>query len=424
MSPSDPQAPQTPPHEGGGDEGLLVASLSREYPSSLSMRSRYSCQVENTRESEARERAGSVGAKRREGSWPASRSPRRPACHLLGPDPWYDRCRSCGHERPHCLSVWSRGGGKRCCADLQRFSGRQVATNFAETEETPNMPTASVPVLPRPFLHYPGGKRGLLKKLRKCYPDLGQIRKYVEPFVGGGAVLIDLLKLKPDLHAVVADIDPDIVCLYEVVRDRPRQLISQFNQHLRLHGERYYYELRDGDVPRGRVKRAARAIYLNRAGYNGMWRKNRKGQFNMPSGKRRTKKISFNPEAVIVAGRALRKVQILEQPFEQTCEGIGKGTFVFLDPPHYPRSRTSGFRDYSGVPFGPEDHERLALIFSELVDRDAYVILSNSWTTPVRELYSSFTTKRVRMPRSINCKGTKRGPVYEILVISPNLSKV
>jgi DNA adenine methylase len=267
-----------------------------------------------------------------------------------------------------------------------------------------------------PVLKWAGGKRQLLKQILRRLPD--KIGTYYEPFVGGGAVFFALSSERRFERAVLADRNRELVEVYTVLRDDVEALIVRLE---RLpHSESAYYRIR-AERPRSMLGRAARIIYLNKTGYNGLYRVNSRGEFNVPFGRYTRPKIC-DAERLRAAARALSGVELLVEDFETVCLRARKGDAVYLDPPYLPRSRTASFASYHSEPFGLDEHRRLANVFADLGRRRVAALLSNSDTEDTREIFSAFAVDTVSASRPINSNAARRGLVSEILVSPSPLS--
>lgn len=266
-----------------------------------------------------------------------------------------------------------------------------------------------------PFLKWAGGKRQILPSLMQRTPDLSKAR-YHEPFVGGGALFFALreggrLSRK---GARLSDINPELVNSYQVVRDHVGPLIRALRRH--KNEESHYYEVRALDPKElDPVQRAARLIYLNKTCFNGLFRENRHGHFNVPFGRYADPRFCAE-DNLRAASAALQGVEIELQPFEAIAHTAKPGDFVYFDPPYMPVSRTSSFTRYSGPGFGEQAQIRLALLSASLAERGVNVLLSNSVAPLVQQLYQGFLIEEVRASRSINSKTDRRGKVSELLI--------
>lgn len=265
-------------------------------------------------------------------------------------------------------------------------------------------------VAPQPVLKWAGGKRQLLPEILSCLPK--RIETYYEPFIGGGAVFFALAAEGRFRRAVLSDRNADLVCVYRAIRDDVEGVIRAL-QGMR-HSEANYYRVRSSK-PRTLVRRAARIIYLNKTGYNGLYRVNRAGEFNVPFGRYVRPKIC-DVDNLRAVSRALQGVEIFVSDFESAVERAAPGDAVYFDPPYVPVSETSNFTAYHNEPFGAAEHDRLARVFEELAARNVPVVLSNSDTPATRKLYGAYPCHVVFVRRSINSNARARGPVTELLV--------
>jgi DNA adenine methylase len=264
----------------------------------------------------------------------------------------------------------------------------------------------SVP--PRPFLKWAGGKGQLLAALRPFVPTAYE--RYFEPFLGGGALFFDRLPKR----GVLSDVNAEIVECYAAVRDQVEKLIVSLGRH--RYDADHYYATRDTDpASLSPVERAARTIFLNKTGFNGLYRVNRAGKFNVPFG-RYAKPLICDPENLRACSAALAKVELAVCDFEEAASRARAGDFVYFDPPYVPVSRTSAFTAYAAGGFGPKEQARLAEVFERLALRGARVLLSNSDVPEIRQLYRGYRIERVRATRAINSNASRRGPVSEVLV--------
>lgn len=273
--------------------------------------------------------------------------------------------------------------------------------------------------LPRPFLKWAGGKSQLISQYIPYFPQ--KFATYYEPFLGGGAVFFYLYgvarKDQPTkkFPAVLTDINPELVNVYCCVRDRIEELIELLAQHQEQHNRDYYYRMRS-QLTGTSVEMAARLIYLNKTCFNGLYRENSKGEFNVPMGQYKNPTIC-NADVLRLVSDSLQSVAIEVRSFE-TILDFAKTVedFVYFDPPYHPLSNTSSFTGYSRYSFNEKDQIRLRNIFAELAQRGVKVLLSNSDCPLVRELYKDFHIHEILAARAINSKAEKRGKITEILV--------
>jgi DNA adenine methylase len=267
----------------------------------------------------------------------------------------------------------------------------------------------ALPLPPRPFLKWAGGKSQLLAQYENVFPK--RYSTYYEPFLGGGAVFFHL---RPH-QAVLLDINAELVNVYQCVRDRVEAVIALLQEHRDRHSSDYYYHVRS-QMPDCPVARAARLIYLNKTCFNGLYRENAKGQFNVPIGRYKNPTIA-DVGALRGAAIALRTARIEEQPFDVVLHmAHGSQDFVYFDPPYHPISATSKFTAYNRYSFHDADQVRLRDTFAILADRGVSVMLSNSDCPFIRDLYKDFHIHTIWATRAINANAQKRGKITEVLV--------
>lgn len=266
---------------------------------------------------------------------------------------------------------------------------------------------------PGPFLKWAGGKGQLLNEILPRLP--GEISgTYIEPFVGGGAVFFELTRLERIARARLCDANAELIDAYRAVRDHVEDLITALGAH--VNDEAHYYRVRALDpATLALPERAARTLYLNRVGFNGLHRVNAAGQFNVPFGRYKNPRIC-DPEGLRAASKALARAELRVGDFAEACADAGPGDVVYFDPPYIPVSPTASFTSYAKEGFGEDAHRRLAATFRELVARGAYVLLSNSDVPLARELFEGFRVVTVQASRAINSKAESRGKVNEVLV--------
>ncbi|MEP0764282.1 MAG: DNA adenine methylase, partial [Chloroflexota bacterium] len=258
-----------------------------------------------------------------------------------------------------------------------------------------------------PFLKWAGGKGQLLAQYDAFFPT-EPMRGYFEPFVGSGAVFFHLQARGLIERAHLSEVNAELITCYLAVRDAVDDLIAALRDHAREHAERgaaHYYAVRAWDRAPGwagvpLVQRAARMIYLNKTCYNGLWRVNSRGHFNVPMGRYRRPDI-LNEGRLRAASRALREAEIRVAGFEGVLERAGAGDFVYCDPPYVPLSATANFTSYSAASFGEDEQRRLAEVFAALDRQGCRVMLSNSDTPLVRQLYRAFRIETVSARRNI-----------------------
>ncbi len=266
----------------------------------------------------------------------------------------------------------------------------------------------------RPVLKWAGGKAKLAESICALLPE--KIETYYEPFVGGAAVFFTLAQQEGRFRrAVLSDSNPELINLYQALKTDVESVIDALQDW--QYSEEEFYRVRDEYRPRKPVKRAARTIYLNKTGYNGLYRVNRSGQFNVPFG-RHTNPTICDEHNLRLVSKCLEMVELVEDDFEKVCKRAKLGDAVYFDPPYMPMSQTAYFTSYAKQPFGIEEHKRLARTFAQLAERDVVAVLSNSDTPETRELYRDWSSRNLQVPRAINSRASARGPVSELLVIN------
>lgn len=277
-------------------------------------------------------------------------------------------------------------------------------------------PRVKIRTTPRPFLKWVGGKGQLLPQLRARFEAISPEGRYHEPFVGGGALFFELRRggLLGRKQAWLSDTNPRLIETYVAVRDETDALIELLRAHKARHDKEYYYAVRASE-PDSPVARAARVIYLNKTCYNGLYRENSRGEFNTPIGKYKNPQICDEPNLRACAA-ALAQARVAPRSFESVLDHAKPGDFVYFDPPYHPVSETASFTSYARDGFGEADQRRLAEVFAALAARGTHVLLSNSHTPLILDLYKDFTITPVDAIRSVNSKADRRGAVLEVLV--------
>lgn len=265
----------------------------------------------------------------------------------------------------------------------------------------------------RPPLKAVGGKTFLLPEILPRLP--AKIKTYYEPFVGGGAVFFALAAEKRFDRAVLGDANVELMNVYAMIQQHPTHLM-RFLERGFAQDEKSYYKIRAQDPEKlSQRDRAARTIYLNKVGFNGLFRVNGKGVFNVPWGRKKGRAL-FDEENILACSTALREAALMPFDFEYTVRSAKRGDTVYFDCPYAPLSETANFTAYTAGGFGPEDQKRLRDVAKKLIDRGVHVLLSNSDTPFVRKLYKGFKIEKVEAPRRVNSKGGKRGNVGELLI--------
>ncbi len=269
-----------------------------------------------------------------------------------------------------------------------------------------------------PVVKWAGGKRQILEKLKANLPE--KFNSYFEPFIGGGALLFDLAPK----NATINDVNQELLAIYTCLKDDElyRLMLEELDKHEKYHSEEYYYQVREWDRdPRFELeplwKRAARAIYLNKSCFNGLYRVNAKGYFNVPSAKK---------EHVVTYSKANMEeiheyfkddnVTILSGDFVEATRNAHEGDFVYFDPPYDSWEDKESFTAYSKFDFNKDDQRRLADCFKDLTNRGVKCMLSNHNTAYINELYNGFNIQIIKAKRMINANAAGRGAVEEVII--------
>jgi DNA adenine methylase len=265
-----------------------------------------------------------------------------------------------------------------------------------------------------PFLKWAGGKSQLLSQFEKYLLD--DFNKYIEPFLGGGAVFFHLYNTGR-LHnkeVILIDSNKDLINCYQIIRKDVEKLISCLSNGKYKNNEDIYYKIREQE-PTNPIEKAARTIYLNKTCYNGLYRVNQQGKFNVPFGYYKNPTIcdTENLKAVSIA---LKKVKLIAGDFEECLKYTRKDDFVYFDPPYQPISKTSSFTSYTSNSFIEKDQVRLSRVLKELRKRQCKAMISNSDNEFIHELYDKFSIEVVKARRAINCIGAKRGHINELVI--------
>lgn len=270
-----------------------------------------------------------------------------------------------------------------------------------------------VQAVAKPFVKWAGSKTQLLPVYRDRYPSTVPV--YHEPFLGAGAVFFDIQARFHPTVSHLSDTCAELIHTFEVVRDDVEHLIKDLERHKRRHSKKHYYEVRDGFVS-GDVATASRFIYLNKTCFNGLYRVNAAGKFNVPMGDYANPRV-VDPSGLMAVSRALSsRVTLRCQDYHAVLKRARPGHFVYLDPPYQPLSTTSNFTRYTENGFAEDDQRELCELFCALDRRQCKVMLSNSDHPLIRSLYARFNITPVQAVRRINSKGSKRGSVTELIV--------
>jgi DNA adenine methylase len=253
-----------------------------------------------------------------------------------------------------------------------------------------------------------------MPEIAKRFPARDQIRRYFEPFLGGAAVFFHL----GHPHSFLSDSNRDLVELYQVVQQDVEGLIELLRIH--RNDRDYYYQIRSQDpAALAPSQRAARLIYLNKTCFNGLYRVNSRGQFNVPFGRHKNPAIC-DADGLRAASAALQYAELSVRDFESVLDGAQAGDFIYFDPPYQPINKTSSFTSYTAGKFGEEEQRRLAAVYSQLAERGCFVMLSNSDTPLIRGLYGKFHIHEIQASRAINSKPEGRGKITELLILNYN----
>jgi len=267
----------------------------------------------------------------------------------------------------------------------------------------------------KPIVKWAGGKRQILNELLRYVPK--RFGTYYEPFFGGGSLFIALSKAGNIRKSVISDTNPDIYNLYSIVKEKPGRLIEELDNISYGNVRSDYYSARDefNGMPPFGARRAALFLYLNRLGYNGLYRVNSKGKFNVPFGRYKTHSMPSREE-ILAFSEALRGCSILDKDFEIAVSDAEAGDLVYFDPPYMPVSNTAYFTDYTPAGFSYQDQRRLSEVTFKLLERGVAVIISNADTPEIRELYKSINVVQINARRSINSVARGRGAVSELII--------
>ncbi len=264
----------------------------------------------------------------------------------------------------------------------------------------------------KPFLKWAGGKAQLLKELHYRLPP--KFGRYFEPFLGGGALFFSL---QPK-QAFLSDNNAELINAFSVVRDKVRPLIKDLQQH--AYDSEYYYQIRRADQhpefsEYSDVQRASRTIYLNKTCFNGLYRVNARGHFNVPFGKYSNPTIA-DESNLLACSKALKNVRLSCSPYTGIEQQVKRGDFVYFDPPYAPSSKTANFTAYTKGGFGAAEQKKLRDLCQRLDRKGVLFMLTNSHTPLIEGLYMGFDISLVRASRAINSNAKRRGLVNEVVI--------
>ena len=300
--------------------------------------------------------------------------------------------------------------------DINAIYARRVF-NLLDKDKSLTEAQSIINTKPKPFVKWVGGKRQLLKQFRSLvlYPPERfdpVINRYFEPFVGGGAVFFDLL---PD-KAFLSDLNSELITTYNVIKNNVKELIKSLKKH--KHTKEYFLKIRALDPKElSDIENASRFIFLNRTCFNGLYRVNSKGGFNVPFGQYKNPLIC-DEQNLLRVSESLKNVDVVFGDYKWILKKAKKGDFVYFDPPYYPINKTSSFTAYTKESFLDKEQIELRDTFLELHKRGCFVMLSNSNTPFINEIYSKkgIYITEIKANRAINSKSSGRGRITEVLI--------
>lgn len=267
------------------------------------------------------------------------------------------------------------------------------------------------------FVKWAGGKGQLLEQFEPLLPK--KFNRYIEPFVGSGAVFFYIIQKYNPKEIIISDINEELINAYEIIKTDAERLIVELKQHKEYHlveGKKYFLTIRatnPKDLPD--LERAARFIYLNKTCFNGLYRVNSKGKFNVPMGSYKNPDI-VQEDRIRQVSNLLKKVTIKVMSFEKVLDIAKKNDFVYFDPPYYPLKKGTSFTTYTKNDFLENEQKLLLDVFSKLDKKGCLVMESNSDTKFIKDLYTKYNIHFVKATRMINCNGDKRGKINEIVI--------
>jgi DNA adenine methylase len=296
----------------------------------------------------------------------------------------------------------------------------------------------------KPFIKWVGGKTQLLEQFENYYPNelkQGSIKNYIEPFLGGGALFFALSQRYKIENAYLSDLNKDLVLTYQVIQQRHNDLLDFLEQYqknydqteqekrndlflaVRKHFNLQRFEINYKKLSDNWISRAAQFIFLNKTCFNGLFRLNLKGEFNVPYGKYKTAMI-FDEANILAVTKKLQNAEIQQANYSSCFDSVDENTFVYFDPPYRPISQTASFTTYTGATFKDKEQIQLAHFFQKLdKEKGAKLMLSNSDPTHenpeddfFEKAFSGYNIFKVSANRAINCNGTKRGKINELLI--------
>ena len=287
--------------------------------------------------------------------------------------------------------------------------------SFRNIKRRQNKKKKKIVAVPHPFIKWAGGKKQLLEQIDEYLPQ--KFNNYIEAFVGGGALFFYLLPNK----AFLIDNNEELINCYNVIQNKVKDLIISLKKH--KNEKEYFYKIRNIDRNpqeynnKSDVERASRTIFLNKCCFNGLFRVNSRGEFNVPFGKYKNPKFC-DKENLLTVNKVLKNIRIVNGDFQECLKFVKKDDFVYFDPPYQPISETSNFTSYTKENFSKKDQVRLFEVYEELDNRGCRLMLSNSYNDFILELYDNFNIKTVYAKRAINSDATGRGEIKEVLIIN------
>lgn len=274
----------------------------------------------------------------------------------------------------------------------------------------------------KPFVKWVGGKGKLISELEKYFPK--KFNRYFEPFVGGGALFFQIKQKYNVGFSGINDINKKLITTYKQIQINPKKIISllknietEYKKLSLIEQEKYFYDTREkyNKENINDITTAGYLIFLNKTCFNGMYRENSKGEYNIPFGDQKNPTIC-DEKNILAVSKCLKKTKITNLPFENAIKDCKRGDFVYFDPPYHPINTTSNFTSYHKNTFGPDEQKKLRDVFVSLTKKGCFVILSNSNTEFIKILYKDFNINYLSAARSINSKSNGRGKIKEIVV--------
>lgn len=266
------------------------------------------------------------------------------------------------------------------------------------------------------FVKWAGGKTQLLGQFRYLFPK--KINRYIEPFLGSGAVFFYIKKHYSPKEVILSDINKELINCFRIVRDKPNELIKSLEKHKSRHNKEYYYQMRNKEPKKmSKLERASRLIYLNKTCFNGLYRVNSKGKFNVPIGSYKNPSIVMEKN-IREANKLLQGTVLKTITFDKILSLAKSNDFIYFDPPYLPISKTASFTNYTRGSFPENEQKKLADVFEKLNKKGCLLMLSNSYHPLIKKLYSKYRIETVKAGRVICCDPTKRGKIKEIVVLN------